>query len=75
MVEKISWMGIDIGPVDAAAFYRTPIQHDRGKLTLGTGWQQIGGTKYPDPFSKLLLDRYPDRPFIIGFMRCGTHWM
>jgi len=76
VVQKLSWLGIDIESVDnTIAFYTPPIQQDRENQNSGSGWQWIGDTKYPDPLSKLLLDRYPDRPFIIGFMRCGTHWM
>ncbi len=75
MIQKFSWLGIDIESVDSIAFYTPPIQQDRENQNSGIGWQWIGDTKYPDPLSKLLLDRYPDRPFIISFMRCGTHWM
>jgi len=76
MIPKSSWMGIDIGPVDiTTVFNKLPGQRDGENPESKEGWQWIGDTKYPDPYSRTLLQRYPDRPFIIGFHRCGRHWM
>jgi len=76
MGQKVSWMGIDIAPFDmATVFHRPSGQQALSERKLGPGWQWIGDTKYPDPYSTILLRRYPDRPFIIGFQRCGRHWM